>query len=133
MAALVAASALAGGSAYAACDTAAQAKQCQMTLSKGYSVLKSYQLDAKEGKTKLVADDKVLSSRMSYEIAVCGAVGVAVAVETGNGQKMFGATSNNGKKPLMVVQVGKTSVYGLKFALPAADTCAAAVLGVKKR
>jgi len=133
MAALVATSALVGGSAYAACDTSAQAAQCRAMLSEGYSALKSYTLDADGGKNTSIADDKVLSSHMSYQVVICGAEDTGFALETGSRKQVLDNKMGDKMQSAVTISPDRTSLYYLVFSLPDADTCAAAVLGVKKR
>ena len=76
LAAFAAGVVLFAGAAHAACDAAAQIEQCKGQLDAGYNVLNTYALDGQDGKITSVVDDNVLSSRMSYQLVICGAEGV---------------------------------------------------------
>lgn len=133
LAAFAAGAVLFAGAAHAACDTTGQVEQCKGQLAAGYDVLNTYALDGQDGKITSVVDDNVLSSRMSYQLVICGADGVTFELQSGARKPLLNNKEGDSLQTMLTIEPERSSVYYLAFGLPAADTCGAAVLGVKAR
>ncbi len=134
-AALAAAVVLAAGAAQAACDTAQFVEQCTGKLAEGYSVLNSYALDGETAKANSIVDDNVLTSRMSYQVTICGADEnvIEFALNTAAGETVLTNKDGDMLKSSMTFQPERMSVYNLVFsAATPAELCGGAVLGVKR-
>jgi hypothetical protein len=133
-AALAAAVTFGAGAAHAACDTAALIEQCEGMLGDGYSVMSTFALDGQDGKVTSVTDDNVLTSRMTYQVAVCSQDGdIEFVLESGAGEQI--ATNKAGGKfeQVTTIKPARMSVYNLVFSVqPPAALCGGAVLGGKK-
>jgi len=134
-AALAAAMSLCAGVANAACDTAPLVEQCKGKLSEGFTVMSTFALDGKDGKVTSVRDDNVLTSRMTYEVAVCGSndSNIEFVLETGMGEKIATNKSGDTFQQVTTIKPERMSVYFLVFNAQApAEFCGGAVLGGKK-
>ena len=134
-AALAAAVMLTAGAAHAACDTVSYIEQCKAMLSDGYSVVTAYQLDGEADKVGSISDDTVLSTRLSYQVTVCGAEGNAItfALEAASGETVLSNKDGDAYRSSLTFTPPKMTVYNLVFSAPSpAELCGGAVLGVKR-
>ena len=135
-ASLAAAVVLVAGSAHAECDAAAAAEECKGMLDDGYSVMKTYELSGEEGKAFAIEDDNVMTSRMSYQVVLCGpaAEETEFMLETGSRTQVADNKSGDGLKTKVSIEPERMSVYYLIFNGPEdPEMCGAAVVGVKKK
>lgn len=134
-AALAVAVTFGAGAAHATCDSAALVEQCKGMLGDGYSVMSTFAFDNKEGKVSSLRDDNVLSSRLAYQVAVCGQTdgSIEFALETGSGEQVMSNKSGDKLEQVVTIQPERMSVYVLVFTAPSpAEFCGGAVLGAKK-
>ncbi|MCA8929492.1 MAG: hypothetical protein KDC18_15620 [Alphaproteobacteria bacterium] len=131
LAALAAVAILAGGSAYAECDATALIEQCKARLSEGSQIASTYTLAGKDGGAVAMADDHVLMSSKTYQLAVCGAEDVGFTLETGARKPVMTNGEAGARETLVAIKPERSSVYYLVFSAPE-GTCAGAVLGMKR-
>ena len=135
LAALAAAVSLCAGVANAACDTAPLIEQCKGKLSEGYTLMSTFALDGQDGKVTSVRDDNVLTSRMTYEVAICSPKdgSIEFVLESGTGEKIATNKSGDTFQQVTAIKPERMSVYFLVFNAQApAELCGGAVLGGKK-
>lgn len=120
------------GTAHAACDAPALVEQCKGKLEAGYEVLNTYELDGAAKETDTFADDHVLTSSMSYQVAICGGDDVEFVLETGARKPLLDNKGDGGLQQMVTINVERASVYYLVFKAPSQDVCAGAVLGMKR-
>jgi hypothetical protein len=120
------------------CATGAKGRslieECKGKLAEGYTVLNTYALEGGEEKATSLSDDNVLSSRLSYPVAVCGpADGPGeFTLETAAGEQVATNKSAGAFAAVVTIQPERMSVYNLKFsAQPSFEFCGGAVLGTK--
>lgn len=133
-AALAVAVTVSAGAAHAACDTAPLIEQCKGKLGDGYNVTSTFALDGQDGKVTSITDDNVLTSRLSYQVAVCSQDGdIDFALQTGAGEEVMTNKSGGQSEQVITIKAERMGVYNLVFSVqPPAALCGGAVLGAKK-
>lgn len=125
---------LAGG-AYAACDTAAHIQECTGKLDEGYQVLTTYALGGEKGEAAPVEDDTVLSTRMEYQLVICGPAAETseFVLESGARERLLSNKTDDGFAPMVAIKPERMAVYYVVFHPPASgEFCGGAVLGIKR-
>ncbi len=133
--ALTAGLALLAGAAHAACDTAAHIKECEGKLGEGYTVLTTYALGGGDGEAAPVEDDTVLTTRMAYQLVICGpaAESSEFVLESGAREPLLSNKSGDGFEQVVAIKPERMAVYYLVFHAPASgEFCGGAVLGIKR-
>jgi hypothetical protein len=134
-AALAAAITLSSGAAHAACDSAQYIAQCEGMLDTEYAIVNTYAFDSETIKEGEIIDDNVLSTRLSYQVAVCSPDGhpVEFVLETASGDHVTTNKDGDALKPVITFKPERTTVYNLIFrAQPSDGFCGGAVLAMKR-
>jgi len=132
LAALAGVAIFCAGTAHAACDAAALVEQCEGKLEAGYEVLNTYELGGAAEETDTFADDHVLTSSMSYQVAICGGDDVEFVLESDARKPVLDNQADEGLQQTVTINPERTSVYYLVFKAPSQGVCAGAVLGMKR-
>lgn len=122
-AALAAAVTLSAGAAHAACDPAQYIAQCVGILDNGYTIVNTYAFDNETIKEGKIVDDNVLTTRLSYQVAVCSPEGhpVEFSLETASGDRVTTNKEGDALQSVFMFKPERMTVYNLIFKAQPSD------------
>lgn len=122
-----------------ACNAQAYKDLCVEKLPDGYTFLKSYTIDGKNGARKSVRYSYIFSKNTSYLIMLANTNSksksvnkIKVTLYDSNGKKLASSYSKGRYYPGLSYKCNATGIYFMKFQFDGSNFCAGSVLAFKR-